>query len=171
MEPVIARLRDMGFDFVAFTSGTASAWRTCWGGVKGSDVNPARCAQGIVALEQKAGRHEPSPNATRCRAWTRAADHLTGAIILRTVLDLCGAEQAVLCETAARGESVPSAGTAPGSWQEFPDLRGASYGLARRCHFTRRTPQARLGGHLSTRPSLARAGGGRRRSCWIRVLL
>jgi len=119
---VIARLRDMGFDFVAFTSGTASALADLLAaGVKGSDRQPGTLPRkGIVGAGAKAGRHDPSPKRNQMPAWTRArADTiLTGAIILRTVLDLCGRRAGRCCarRPCARGSSPNTwSRTAPGS--------------------------------------------------------
>jgi len=143
MEPVVARLRDMGFDFVAFTSGTASALADLLAaGAKGSDRQPGTLPRkGLAALEQKlAGTTMAERHAMPGLDARRADTILTGAIILRTVMDLCDAEQAVLCETALREGIVAEYVVAnrPGILlaEEFPDLRRRSVmELARRCHF------------------------------------
>jgi exopolyphosphatase/guanosine-5'-triphosphate,3'-diphosphate pyrophosphatase len=135
LEAPIARLRAMGFDFVAFTSGTASALA----GLLGTKGTLPR--QALTELEEKLAGMTVAARAQLPGLDARRADTiLAGAMLLRTVLDLCDAEQAVLCDTALREGIVAEYVVAnrPGILlaEEFPDLRRRSVmELARRCHF------------------------------------
>ncbi|HEY2901495.1 MAG TPA: Ppx/GppA phosphatase family protein [Polyangia bacterium] len=145
LEAPIARLRAMGFDFVAFTSGTASALAGLLGtrnGEKGSERAVATLSrQALTDLEQKLSAMTVAQRASLPGLDSRRADTiLAGAMILRTVQDLCDAEQAVLCDTALREGIVAEyvVSNRPGILlaEEFPDLRRRSVmELCRRCHF------------------------------------
>ena len=145
LEAPIARLRAMGFDFVAFTSGTAMALGGLLGS-RGGDKNGERSGgtlarPALAELEQKLAGMTVAARGQLPGLDARRADTiLPGAMILRTVLDLCDAEQAVLCDTALREGIVAEYVVAnrPGILlaEEFPDLRRRSVmELARRCHF------------------------------------
>jgi exopolyphosphatase/guanosine-5'-triphosphate,3'-diphosphate pyrophosphatase len=70
----------------------------------------------------------------------RANTILTGAVLMRTILELAGADQATLCESALREGIVADyvAKNRPGIQlvEEFPDQRRRTImELARRCHY------------------------------------
>jgi exopolyphosphatase / guanosine-5'-triphosphate,3'-diphosphate pyrophosphatase len=136
---VISRVRAMGFDYVAFTSGTASALagllRAENGGNKSTIALPD-----LTALEQKLGNLTITARGRMPGLDARRADTIyAGAVVFRTALELAGAEEATLCETALREGIVADyvASNRPGILlvEEFPDLRRRSVmELARRCH-------------------------------------
>ncbi|HVR62516.1 MAG TPA: Ppx/GppA phosphatase family protein [Polyangia bacterium] len=144
LEGPVARLRAMGFDFVAFSSGTASALAGLLGTKNGDKNNGASGTlprQALAELEQKLAGMTVAQRAALPGLDGRRADTiLAGAMILRTILDLCDAQQAVLCDTALREGIVADYVVAnrPGILlaEEFPDLRRRSVmELCRRCHF------------------------------------
>jgi exopolyphosphatase/guanosine-5'-triphosphate,3'-diphosphate pyrophosphatase len=140
--PVISRVRAMGFDYVAFTSGTASALASVLradpeaGG--GKSTVPLR---DLAALEQRLGTMSLAARARLPGLDTRRADTIyAGAVVFRTALELAGAEEATLCETALREGVIAEyvATNRPGILlvDEFPDLRRRTVmELARRCQF------------------------------------
>jgi exopolyphosphatase/guanosine-5'-triphosphate,3'-diphosphate pyrophosphatase len=140
LDPVISRLRAMGFDNVAFTSGTASALaglvRADGGGGKSTIALPD-----LAALEQRLGTMTVAARGRLPGLDARRTDTIyAGAVVFRTALELCGAEEATLCETALREGIVADyvASNRPGILlvEEFPDLRRRSVmELARRCQF------------------------------------
>jgi exopolyphosphatase / guanosine-5'-triphosphate,3'-diphosphate pyrophosphatase len=144
LEPVISRVRAMGFDFVALTSGTASAL----GGLLGLErerPNSQRATRlplkGLIDLERRLGGMRAIERARLPGLDARRADTIyTGAVVLRTVIDLSGASEAELCETALREGIIADyvVTNRPGILlvEEFPDLRRRSViELARRCQF------------------------------------
>jgi exopolyphosphatase/guanosine-5'-triphosphate,3'-diphosphate pyrophosphatase len=144
LEPVIARVRAMGFDFVAFTSGTASALAGLLGLEReraGSQRATALPHKALAELEQRLGGLRAVERARLPGLDARRGDTIyTGAVVLRTVLDLTGAAEASLCETALREGIIADyvATHRPGILlvEEFPDLRRRGVmELARRCQF------------------------------------
>ena len=140
LDPVISRVRAMGFDDVAFTSGTASAL----GGLlrsEGSSGKSTIALGDLAALEQKLGMMTVAARAKLPGLDARRADTIyAGAVVFRTALELAGAEEATLCETALREGIIADyvASNRPGILlvEEFPDLRRRSVmELARRCQF------------------------------------
>lgn len=106
-EPTISVARTRGFDFVAFTSGTAQALlRLAF--LQGFDlVAPDRqtvlSAGSLRFLEhQLAGLSRAERAALPGIEERRADTVLTGSIILRTVLDLTGVDRALICGAALR---------------------------------------------------------------------
>ena len=149
LEPVIARVRAMGFDFVAVTSGTASALASLLGLEReraGSQRTTSLPLKALGELEKKLGAMSSVERARTPGLDARRGDTIyAGAVVLRTVLDLTGADEAALCETALREGIVADyvATNRPGILlvEEFPDLRRRSVmELARRCQF--REPHA-----------------------------
>lgn len=147
LEPVIARVRSMGFDFAAVSSGTALALaamiRSDRGG-KGGDHgdDPATLTvESLAEIEQKLAGLTLNQRARLPGLDARRADTiLAGAIVLRTALELCGAEEATVCEASLREGIVADyiATHRPGMLlvEEFPDLRRRSVmELCRRCQF------------------------------------
>jgi exopolyphosphatase/guanosine-5'-triphosphate,3'-diphosphate pyrophosphatase len=146
---VIARVRAMGFDFVAMTSGSASALAALLDIERerpGSQRTAALPLKGLIELEKRLGGMRASERARLPGLDARRADTIyTGAVVLRTVMELAGATEATLCETALREGLIADyvATNRPGILlvEEFPDLRRRSVmELARRCHF--REPHA-----------------------------
>ena len=142
LEPVIARVRAMGFDFVAMSSGTASALA---GIVARRDDEPeggrALSASALGDLERElAGLTVDERSALPGLDVRRADTVVAGAVVLRTALELAGVDEAVVCDAALREGIVADyiATHRPGMLlvEEFPDLRRRSVmELARRCHF------------------------------------
>jgi exopolyphosphatase/guanosine-5'-triphosphate,3'-diphosphate pyrophosphatase len=144
LEPVISRVRAMGFDFVALTSGTAFALSGLLGRLNNGAGNGAQRAlpfRALSELERKIvtlslAERKKLPGLDPRRADTVVA----GAVLLRAILELCGVDQAVLCEPALREGIVADyvARNRPGIQlvDEFPDQRRRSVmELARRCHY------------------------------------
>jgi exopolyphosphatase/guanosine-5'-triphosphate,3'-diphosphate pyrophosphatase len=144
LEPVIARVRAMGFDFAALTSGTASALAGLLG-LERERPNNQRATtlplKGLIELEKRLGGMRTIERARLPGLDARRADTIyTGAVVLRTVIDLSGTSEAALCETALREGIIADyvATNRPGILlvEEFPDLRRRSVmELARRCQF------------------------------------
>ncbi len=152
LEPVIARVRAMGFDFAAISSGTAQALaailkRDRGGEHEGADraesgrtSRPTRLTvEDLGELEQKLAGMTVTERAKVPGLDARRADTiLAGAVVLRTALELAGADEATVCEGALREGIVADyvASHRPGMLlvEEFPDLRRRSVvELARRC--------------------------------------
>src|SRR3954470_10716439 len=147
LDPVISRVRAMGFDDVAFTSGTAQALGGLLRSEGGGSGGRSTIAVGdLAALEQKLGSMTVAARAKLPGLDARRADTIyAGAVVFRTALELVGADQAALCEMALREGVIADyvATNRPGILlvEEFPDLRRRSVmELARRCHF--REPHA-----------------------------
>jgi len=143
MEPVIARVRAMGFDFVSMSSGTASALASMIShGEEDRDSGVRKLTtKALAEAERKLATltHEERTQLPGVDA-RRADTILAGAIVLRTALELTGAEEATVCEAALREGIVADyiVTHRPGILlvDEFPDLRRRSVmELARRCHF------------------------------------
>lgn len=142
MEPVIARVRAMGFDFVSMSSGTASALASMISHDEDSDGDGRKLTiKALAEAERKLATltHEERTQLPGVDA-RRADTILAGAIVLRTALELTGAEEATVCEAALREGIVADyiVTHRPGILlvDEFPDLRRRSVmELARRCHF------------------------------------
>jgi len=142
MEPVIARVRSMGFDFVSMSSGTASALAALVAREEGGGGTPRKLTlKALEDVEKKLATMTPEERAKLPGVDARRADTiLAGAIVLRTALELTGADEAVVSETALREGIVADyiVTHRPGILlvDEFPDLRRRSVmELARRCHF------------------------------------
>jgi exopolyphosphatase / guanosine-5'-triphosphate,3'-diphosphate pyrophosphatase len=139
LEPVISRVRAMGFDDVAFTSGTASALAGLLRAESGGKSTIA--LRDLATLEQRLGAMTISARGRLPGLDARRTDTIyAGSVVFRTVLELCGAESATLCETALREGIVADyvATNRPSILlvEEFPDLRRRSVmELARRCQF------------------------------------
>jgi exopolyphosphatase/guanosine-5'-triphosphate,3'-diphosphate pyrophosphatase len=144
LEPVIARVRAMGFDFVALTSGTAFALAAVGARIlNGQSGSPPKTLsfRTLCDLEKKllsltlAERNKLSGLDPR-----RADTIIPGAILIRAILELSGVDQATLCEPALREGIIADyvAKNRPGIQlvEEFPDQRRRSVmELARRCHY------------------------------------
>ena len=142
LDPVISRVCAMGFDDVAFTSGTAQALGGLLRSQEGSGSGKSTIAVAdLAALEQKLGAMTVAARAKLPGLDARRADTIyAGAVVFRTALELAGAEQATLCETALREGIIADyvVSNRPGILlvEEFPDLRRRSVmELARRCQF------------------------------------
>jgi exopolyphosphatase/guanosine-5'-triphosphate,3'-diphosphate pyrophosphatase len=159
LAPVIGRITAMGFDFVALSSGTASALAALNGALGGAgsgaggggnggngggrgDGTPTVLTQeALIELEQKLGRMTLEERTRLPGLDARRADTiLPGAMVLRAALELSGATEATLAEGAVREGIVADyiATHRPGILmaEEFPDLRRRSVmALARRCQF------------------------------------
>ena len=141
MEPVIARVRSMGFDFVSMSSGTASALAALIAREENGGGARKLTLKALGEVERKLAEMTPEERTKLPGVDARRADTiLAGAIVLRTALELTGADEAVVSETALREGIVADyiVTHRPGILlvDEFPDLRRRSVmELARRCHF------------------------------------
>jgi exopolyphosphatase/guanosine-5'-triphosphate,3'-diphosphate pyrophosphatase len=146
-EPVMARVRAMGFDFVAFTSGTALALGALTARSSGTGNGGTAAAapvlryRALVDLIRRLTAMTSAERAENSGLDARRVDTIVpGAIVLRTILELAGVEEATLCEPALREGIVADfvARNRPGIQlvEEFPDLRRRSVmELARRCRY------------------------------------
>jgi exopolyphosphatase/guanosine-5'-triphosphate,3'-diphosphate pyrophosphatase len=136
----------MGFDYVAMSSGTASALAgLAGGGGGGGGDNPSAVktltVESLGALERRLAATTLEQRSQLPGLDPRRADTvLPGAVVLRTALDLIGASEATVCDAALREGIVADyiASHRPGILlvEEFPDLRRRSVmELARRCSF------------------------------------
>jgi len=142
LAPVIGRVSAMGFDFVAMSSGTASALAALHGAMSSTRGEPSSSIltqESLADLEQKLGRMSVEERTRLPGLDARRADTiLAGAMVLRAALELTGATEATLAEGAVREGIVADyvATHRPGILlaEEFPDLRRRSVmALARRC--------------------------------------
>src|SRR6185436_2995951 len=104
LEPTIARVKAMGFDFVALTSGTAFAMAGLAARISGAQLNGQSkiltfrtlCEVEKKLLSLPAAERAKMPGIDPRRADTIAP----GAILLRAILELAGVDEATLCEPA-----------------------------------------------------------------------
>jgi len=139
---VVSRVRSMGFDFVAFTSGTASALASIVRADPDAGGGKTTLSlRDLAALEQRLGTMSLAARGRLPGLDARRADTIyAGCVVFRTALELVGAEEATLCETALREGIIADyvATNRPGILlvDEFPDLRRRTVmELARRCQF------------------------------------
>jgi exopolyphosphatase/guanosine-5'-triphosphate,3'-diphosphate pyrophosphatase len=158
LAPVIGRITAMGFDFVALSSGTASALAALNSalagggngggggggggrGDRGEGIPTVLTQEALIELEQRLGRMTLEERTRLPGLDARRADTiLPGAMVLRAALELAGATEATLADGAVREGIVADyiATHRPGILmaEEFPDLRRRSVmALARRCQF------------------------------------
>jgi exopolyphosphatase/guanosine-5'-triphosphate,3'-diphosphate pyrophosphatase len=141
LEPVISRVRSMGFDFVAMSSGTASALAELIQHHEDGAAVRTLTTKSLAAIEQKLAGLTIAERTRLPSLDARRADTiLTGAVVLGAALELVGADEATVCDAALREGIVADyiATHRPGMLlvEEFPDLRRRSVmELARRCHF------------------------------------
>ncbi len=140
LDPVVSRVRAMGFDFVAFTSGTASALASVLRADPEADGGKTTVPlRDLAALEQRLGLATIAARGKMPGLDARRTDTIyAGAVVYRTALEMCGADEAALCETALREGIIVDyiASNRPGILlvDEFPDLRRRTImELARRC--------------------------------------
>ena len=131
LEPTIARVKAMGFDFVALTSGTAFAMAGLAARIAGGQLNGQSkiitfrtlCEVEKKLLSLPAAERAKLPGIDPRRADTIAP----GAILLRAILELAGVDEATLCEPALREGIIADyvAKNRPGIQlvEEFPDQR------------------------------------------------
>src|SRR5262249_42203634 len=129
LEPVIARVRAMGFDFVALTSGTAFAL----GGIASrmtseqSGGAPKNLSfRAVCDVERRLLSLAVAERAKLPGLDPRRADTIVpGAILIRAILELSGVDAATLCEPALREGIIADyvAKNRPGIQlvEEFPD--------------------------------------------------
>jgi exopolyphosphatase / guanosine-5'-triphosphate,3'-diphosphate pyrophosphatase len=143
LEPVIARNRAMGFDFVALTSGTALALGGLASRLLGRRQGPEKTLS-VRALAETERRLIRLTVAERARLPglepQRSDTILPGAMLTRAILELSCVDQASLCESALREGIIVDyvAKNRPGIQlaDEFPDQQRRSVmELARRCHY------------------------------------
>src|SRR4029078_10958291 len=142
LDPVVTRVRAMGFDYVAFTSGTAQALASVLRADKDTASGKSAIAlKDLAALEQRLGTMSIAARTRMPGLDARRVDTIyAGAVVFRTALELAGADEATLCETAPREGIIADyvASNRPGMLlvDEFPDLRRRTVmELARRCQF------------------------------------
>jgi exopolyphosphatase / guanosine-5'-triphosphate,3'-diphosphate pyrophosphatase len=106
VRPTVHRFRTAGFDFVALTSGTALALARLAGhalpAVAG--IERYRLALGALhALEGRLSRMTAAERAVLPGLDPRRADTIVpGAVILRSLLAVCGVDEALVCDAALR---------------------------------------------------------------------
>jgi exopolyphosphatase / guanosine-5'-triphosphate,3'-diphosphate pyrophosphatase len=145
IEPTIARIKAMGFDFVALTSGTAFALAGLAGRAAGGQVNGGASRvlsfRALCDVERRLLTLSTAERAKLPGVDPRRADTiLPGAILLRAILELAGVDEATLCEPALREGIIADyvAKNRPGIQlvEEFPDQRRrVVMELARRSHY------------------------------------
>jgi exopolyphosphatase / guanosine-5'-triphosphate,3'-diphosphate pyrophosphatase len=144
LEPTVARVKAMGFDFVALTSGTAFALAGLASRVAGGQFNGQSKVLSFRALCDVEKKLMSVPAAERAKLSgidpRRADTILPGAILLRAILELAGVDEATLCEPALREGIIADyvAKNRPGIQlvEEFPDQRRrVVMELARRSHY------------------------------------
>jgi exopolyphosphatase/guanosine-5'-triphosphate,3'-diphosphate pyrophosphatase len=115
VQPALRQMLKVGFDFVTFTSGTALAVARMAEGSAGKLANPrGRAGEGmgrhlvlnlgrLRALEERLVTSTPGGGATDPGEDALRADTvLPGTILLRTLLELTGQENALICESALK---------------------------------------------------------------------
>ncbi len=144
LEPAIARVRAMGFDFVALTSGTAFALGSLASRLAGSQAsspNKVLPFRALCDVEKKLLSLSLAERAKLPGLDPKRADTIIpGAILLQVILELSGVDEATLCEPALREGIIADyvAKNRPGIQlvEEFPDQRRRTVmELARRCHY------------------------------------
>jgi exopolyphosphatase/guanosine-5'-triphosphate,3'-diphosphate pyrophosphatase len=144
LEPAIARVRAMGFDFVALTSGTAFALAGLAARAgNGAGGGPPRVLtfRALCEVERKLLALPIAERSKLPGLDPRRADTVVpGAVLMRAIFELSGADHATLCEPALREGIIADyvAKNRPGIQlvDEFPDQRRRSVmELARRCHY------------------------------------
>ena len=144
LEPTIARVKAMGFDFVALTSGTAFALAGLAARMAGGQPNGQSKVLTFRALCEVEKRLLLLPASERAKLPgidPRRADTVApGAILLRAILELAGVDEATLCEPALREGIIADyvSKNRPGIQlvEEFPDQRRrVVMELARRSHY------------------------------------
>jgi exopolyphosphatase/guanosine-5'-triphosphate,3'-diphosphate pyrophosphatase len=120
LEPPVAEVRSAGFDFVAFTAGTARSLRELAGAGGPPDTLPATLTlASLVTLESSLAALPIAARAALPGIDPRRLDTLLpGAVVLRTILELCGASEATYCQAALREGMI--AAYLAGSWGEAP---------------------------------------------------
>jgi exopolyphosphatase/guanosine-5'-triphosphate,3'-diphosphate pyrophosphatase len=116
LEPMVASVLAMGFDFIAFTAGTARSLRALAGSGKPAQELPSTITlNGLIEIE---GQLAARPALERARMpgmdLRRVDTLLPGAIVLRTILELCNATEATYCPAALREGMI--AAYLAGSW-------------------------------------------------------
>jgi exopolyphosphatase/guanosine-5'-triphosphate,3'-diphosphate pyrophosphatase len=144
LEPTVARVKAMGFDFVALTSGTAFALTGMAARMSGGQVNgPSKVLtfRALCDVERKLLTLTAADRAKLPGLDPRRADTVVpGAILLRAILELSGVDEVTLCEPALREGIIADyvAKNRPGIQlvEEFPDQRRrVVMELARRSHY------------------------------------
>jgi exopolyphosphatase/guanosine-5'-triphosphate,3'-diphosphate pyrophosphatase len=144
LEPAVARLRAMGFDFVALTSGTAFALANLATRLSnGSSTGAPKTLtfRALCELEKKLLSLSTAERAKLPGLDPKRVDTIVpGAVLMRSIFELSGADTATLCEPALREGVIADyvAKNRPGIQlvEEFPELRRRSVmELARRCHY------------------------------------
>ena len=138
-------VRAIGFDFVAFTSGTANAVADLIAAGKGQSGPAARPRKiafaDVHALEEIVCGRSAAERARLPGMDPRRVDSIVpGVILVRTMLETFHADEATLCDAALREGMIADwvARNRPGIQliEEFPELRRRSVvGLGRRCGY------------------------------------
>src|SRR5262249_52198914 len=143
LEPAVARLRAMGFDFVALTSGTAYALANLAARMSDGASGGAPKALSFRALcevEQKLSSLSAAERAKLPGPDPKRLDpFLPGAFLMRPISEPPGPAPATLCDLAPREGLIADyvAKNPPGIQlgEESPEKRRRSVmELARRCH-------------------------------------
>lgn len=146
LEPTVARVKAMGFDFVALTSGTAftlAGLAARFAGAQANSNGQSRILtfRALCEIERKLLSLSNAERTKLPGVDARRADTIVpGAILLRAILELAGVDQVTLCEPALREGIIADyvAKNRPGIQlvEEFPDQRRrVVMELARRSHY------------------------------------
>jgi exopolyphosphatase/guanosine-5'-triphosphate,3'-diphosphate pyrophosphatase len=106
MAPTVRRMQRIGFDFVAFTSGTAVALARLAGdplSTRGGSARFRLTAAALADVEERLARMNRASRARLPGLEPKRADTIVpGAVALRTILELTGATEAEVCNAALR---------------------------------------------------------------------
>jgi exopolyphosphatase/guanosine-5'-triphosphate,3'-diphosphate pyrophosphatase len=148
LEPTVARVKAMGFDFVALTSGTAftlaglaARMAAAHTQLNGNGQARVLTFRALCEVERRLLTLTHAERAKLVGVDTRRADTIVpGAILLRAIFELAAVDEATLCEPALREGIIADyvAKNRPGIQlvEEFPDQRRrVVMELARRSHY------------------------------------
>jgi exopolyphosphatase/guanosine-5'-triphosphate,3'-diphosphate pyrophosphatase len=116
VRPLVASAQNVGFDFVAFTAGTARALRTLADARSpGATPSTSLALVSLSRLEAELAKLPARERAVLPGVDQKRADTLLpGAVVLRTILELGGHAEATYCEAALREGMI--AAYLEGSW-------------------------------------------------------
>jgi exopolyphosphatase/guanosine-5'-triphosphate,3'-diphosphate pyrophosphatase len=120
LEPAVAELRSIGFDFVAFTAGNARSLRALgWPGLSADRLPPTITLESLARIEAQLAALPALARAGLAGMDLRRVDTLLpGTVVLRTILELSGVDEATYCPAALREGMI--AAYLAGSWPSAP---------------------------------------------------
>lgn len=105
LAPTVARMRRFGFDFLALSSGTALAMARLAGEALPPVAGSSRfrlSTAAVVRWEEKLVNASPAERVALGVDPGRADTIVAGAIIVRSILELAGVDEALVCDAALR---------------------------------------------------------------------